>query len=243
MNIVICVPCTYRPEWVPTSLCLSVMLRQQAAPFLWMSPRDLEQPISGSHLLSFAAPQHQRLTTPETVAESGIHVSGAAAAAACSSFSPGPHTPARSAGLLGRLLVCQHGAEEHRGRGETSRPGVALLPDRAPRTGRGPRRHRRGLRAGGFSHLPERPGEAEEGRGRWRWGELRAGGQRRSWDWSEPAGSALLRGVNRYGVSPDRRAFCRSTGAGIHRGARGNWRWLGLRGRRARMQILYPTVC
>lgn len=58
----------------------------------------------------------------------------------------------------------EHAAEKGGGRGETHGPGLVLLHDQPPRTRRGAGRGRGGDGAGRVLHLPEREGEAEEGR-------------------------------------------------------------------------------
>lgn len=90
--------------------------------------------------------------------------------------------------------------QQHGGSGETHGSGLALLHDRPPRSRRGADCRGVAVRAGCFHHLPDREGEAEEGRGRRRWRRPRSGergadepcGTR-----AEPRGRVQLCGLNR----------------------------------------------
>lgn len=89
--------------------------------------------------------------------------------------------------------------------GETHGSGAALLHDRSPRARRGCGRDRDGVGGGRLHHLPDRGGEAEEGRSRSRG---RCGREPRSvgaGGGGGGGGDPQLRGVNRY-------TSCRATG-------------------------------
>ncbi len=134
------------------------------------SPRDPAGPMSSSHLHPFAALQQQEVTTLENVEGRAERT----AATARSSFSRTSQAFIRTYRQLtgGPVIFAtdRDAAEEQqrRGRGETHGSGLALLHDRAARSRRGCGRHSDGVRAGGFHHLPDRAGEAEEGHSRGR---------------------------------------------------------------------------